>query len=67
VFTILIWGEDLSKFDPKPSSWDDKRVCPTGQITSYSLRSLRRRGPQIAVEEAKSKLCSVSTDTKHDE
>jgi hypothetical protein len=38
VFTILIWGEDLSKFDPKPSSWDDKRVCPTGQITSYQAR-----------------------------
>lgn len=34
-FTILVWGEDLSKFDPKPASWDGKQVCATGQITSY--------------------------------
>jgi hypothetical protein len=26
-FTILIWGEDLQKFSPKPITWDGKRVC----------------------------------------
>jgi DNA/RNA endonuclease YhcR with UshA esterase domain len=35
VFTILIWGEDLAKFNPKPSTWDGKRVCATGVITEY--------------------------------
>lgn len=37
-FTILIWGEDLPKFNPKPATWDGKRVCATGQITSYQGR-----------------------------
>jgi hypothetical protein len=35
VFTILIWGSDLSKFTPVPSTWDGKRVCATGLISSY--------------------------------
>ena len=34
-FTILIWGEDLAKFKPGPTSWNGKRVCATGMITSY--------------------------------
>ncbi len=34
-FTILIWGEDLAKFNPGPISWNGKRVCATGTITSY--------------------------------
>jgi hypothetical protein len=57
VFTILIWGEDLPKFDPKPSSWDGKKVCVTGPITSYQGRPeiIAKAQTQIAVEEAKSK------------
>lgn len=35
VFTILIWGEDLAKFSPRPDIWQGKRVCATGTITSY--------------------------------
>lgn len=39
VFTILIWGEDLGEFNPKPSTWEGKKV-------SASLRSARRGGTQ---------------------
>jgi hypothetical protein len=35
VFTILIWGDDLGKFSPAPSSWGGKRVCATGTIQLY--------------------------------
>src|SRR5215472_2684408 len=34
-FTVVIWGEDLAKFNPGPISWDKKRVCASGTITSY--------------------------------
>jgi len=44
-FTILIWGEDLAKFDPKPTTWDGKRVCATGTISSYQGR------PEIVAKE----------------
>src|SRR5215470_14634565 len=44
VFTILIWGEDLSKFSTKPSGWEGKRVCATGTIRSY------RGIPEIVVK-----------------
>lgn len=56
-FTILIWGEDLSKFNPKPSSWEGKRVCATGTITSYQGRPeiVAKEGAQVTVEEAKVK------------
>jgi DNA/RNA endonuclease YhcR with UshA esterase domain len=43
-FTILIWGEDLPKFSPKPSMWEGKRVCATGSITSY------RGSPEIVAK-----------------
>lgn len=46
LFTILIWGEDLSKFSPAPSSWDGKRVCATGMITLY------RNAPEIVAKSA---------------
>src|SRR5262249_26351548 len=35
VFTILVWGEDLPKFSGKPTSWNGKKVCATGTISSY--------------------------------
>lgn len=44
VFTILIWGEDLAKFSPKPSAWEGKRVCATGAIASY------RGSPEIVAK-----------------
>ncbi len=31
VFTILIWGDDLAKFSPKPSAWEGKRICAAGR------------------------------------
>lgn len=46
VFTILIWGSDLSKFSPAPSSWDGKRVCATGRIELY------RNVPEIVARDA---------------
>jgi hypothetical protein len=56
-FTILIWGEDLAKFSPKPSTWDGKRVCATGQITSYQGKpEIVAKAPvQITVGKANSK------------
>jgi DNA/RNA endonuclease YhcR with UshA esterase domain len=35
VFTILIWGSDYAQFSPAPSTWEGKRVCATGLISSY--------------------------------
>jgi DNA/RNA endonuclease YhcR with UshA esterase domain len=57
IFTILIWGEDLSKFSPKPTTWDGKRVCATGLITSYrGLPEIVAKSPdQIKMEEPKQK------------
>jgi hypothetical protein len=46
VFTILIWGSDLSKFSPAPTSWDGQRVCATGTIALY------RNVPEIVAREA---------------
>jgi DNA/RNA endonuclease YhcR with UshA esterase domain len=55
VFTILIWGEDLAKFSPRPSTWEGKRVCATGVISSYrgSPEIVAKSPTQIRVEEAK--------------
>jgi DNA/RNA endonuclease YhcR with UshA esterase domain len=55
VFTILIWGEDLEKFSPKPSTWEGKRVCATGVIGSYrSSPEIVAKSPgQIKLEEPK--------------
>ena len=54
VFTILIWGEDLAKFD-KPASWEGKRVCARGTITLYrgSPEIVARSGNQIAIDGSK--------------
>jgi hypothetical protein len=55
VFMILIWGEDLPKFTPKPSTWDGKRVCATGQITSYQglPETIAKAPGQIKVGDSK--------------
>jgi DNA/RNA endonuclease YhcR with UshA esterase domain len=35
IFTVLIWGENRSKFGTPESEYKGKRVCVTGQITEY--------------------------------
>jgi hypothetical protein len=52
VFTILIWGSDLSKFSPAPASWDGKRVCATGTIALYRNvpEIVARNANQIAIK-----------------
>jgi hypothetical protein len=35
VFTILIWGDDLPKFTSNPVTWQGKKACAAGTITSY--------------------------------
>ncbi len=46
VFTILIWGDDLSKFTPAPNTWEGKQVCATGVISSH------QGVPEIVAREA---------------
>jgi hypothetical protein len=53
VFTIVIWGDDLSKFTDKPTSWEGKKLCATGTIDRY------RNIPEIVA-----KLPSQITVTK---
>ena len=54
-FTVLIWGEDLPKFSPKPSTWEGKRLCATGQITSYRDKPeiIAKTPGQVTVEGTK--------------
>ena len=35
IFTILIWGDDRSKFGSPETQYRDADVCVTGKITSY--------------------------------
>lgn len=35
VFTILIWGDDLPRFKENPISWEGKKACATGTISTY--------------------------------
>jgi DNA/RNA endonuclease YhcR with UshA esterase domain len=42
VFTVLIWGENRSKFGTPESEYKGKRICITGKITEY------RGMPEIA-------------------
>jgi len=35
LFTVLIWGEDRSKFGTPESEYKGKRICVTGKITEY--------------------------------
>jgi endonuclease G len=46
VFTILIWGSDLSKFSPAPAAWNGKTACATGRIELY------RGKPEIVAHDA---------------
>ena len=35
VFTVLIWGENRSRFGTPESEYKGKRICVTGKITAY--------------------------------
>ena len=35
VFTVLIWGNDRSRFGVPEQSFANKRICITGKISSY--------------------------------
>lgn len=45
IFTILIWGENRSKFATPESKYRDENVCVTGKITSY------RGTPEVVASE----------------
>ncbi len=47
IFTIVIWGDDRSKFGEPEDKYSDKRICVTGKITSY------RGGPEIVATDPK--------------
>jgi DNA/RNA endonuclease YhcR with UshA esterase domain len=47
VFTVLIWGENRSKFGTPESAYKGKRVCVTGKITDY------KGAPEIVAHDPK--------------
>lgn len=47
VFTIVIWGDDRSKFGEPENKYSDKRICVTGKIASY------RGSPEIVANDPK--------------
>jgi RecG-like helicase len=47
IFTIVIWGDDRSKFGEPEDKYSDKRICVTGKITSY------RGGPELVATDPK--------------
>ena len=34
-YTIVIWDDNLSKFNPPPQSWQGKNICVTGSVKLY--------------------------------
>lgn len=34
-FTIVIWENDLDRFNPPPEFWQGQRICVTGRIKMY--------------------------------
>ena len=34
-YTIVIWGDNLSKFNPPPQSWQGEKICVTGRVKLY--------------------------------
>jgi hypothetical protein len=45
IFTIVIWGNDRSKFGEPDKAFRDKRVCVTGRITNF------RGTPEVAARD----------------
>lgn len=54
VFTVVIWGEDRSKFGAPEELYKGKRICATGRITAYGGL------PEIVATEPK----QIAVDTK---
>lgn len=55
IFTVVIWGDDRSKFGAPEDAYRGKRICATGRITAYAgLPEIVATEPkQIAVETKK--------------
>ncbi|HYL63657.1 MAG TPA: DNA-binding protein [Candidatus Methylomirabilis sp.] len=55
IFTVVIWGEDRSKFGNPEDAYKGKRICATGKITAYAgLPEIVATEPkQIAIETKK--------------
>jgi DNA/RNA endonuclease YhcR with UshA esterase domain len=47
VFTIVIWGENRSKFGKPENDYNGKRICVTGKIKAYAGL------PEIVAEDPK--------------
>jgi DNA/RNA endonuclease YhcR with UshA esterase domain len=47
VFTIVIWGDNRSKFGKPEDEYNGKRICVTGKITAYAGL------PEIVAEDPK--------------
>jgi micrococcal nuclease len=47
IFTVVIWGNNRSKFGAPESDYKGKRVCVTGKITAYAGL------PEIVADESK--------------
>jgi hypothetical protein len=47
VFTIVIWGNNRSKFGTPEKDYNGKRICVTGKITAYAGL------PEIVADEPK--------------
>lgn len=43
-YTIVIWGDNLSKFNPPPQSWQGEKICVTGRVKLY------KGNPEIIAE-----------------
>jgi hypothetical protein len=54
VFTIVIWGDNRSKFGKPENDYNGKRVCVTGKVTAYAGL------PEIVAEDPK----QLSIDTR---
>jgi DNA/RNA endonuclease YhcR with UshA esterase domain len=55
VFTIVIWGENRSKFGKPENDYNGKRICVTGKITAYAgLPEIVAEAPkQLRIETGK--------------
>ena len=47
IFTVVIWGENRTKFGKPEEDYKGKRVCVTGKITAYAGK------PEIVVSDPK--------------
>lgn len=47
IFTVVIWGENRSKFGKPEDDYKGKRICASGKITAYAGK------PEILVSDPK--------------